>query len=74
VKELESPQQGFRDARAILSDARGYLLADRQFGLPNIVRKVDSTNIKTVPYPMGKKMSLYGAGTVLNINFIINNE
>jgi hypothetical protein len=73
VKELDNPQTGFQEARSLISIARGYLLQNRQFGLPNIVRKVDSSTIKTVPYPFDKKRTLYGAGTILNINFIINN-
>ena len=73
VRELDEPYAGFGEARELISIARGYLLADRQLGVPDTVRTVNSTEIVTVPYPIGKKMTLYGAGTVLNVNFIVNN-
>lgn len=74
VKETDSPQTGMIAAASIISKARNLLLTDRQLGIPNIVRKVDSNEIQIVPYPFGKKKTLYGAGTILNILFIINNE
>lgn len=74
VKEIDSPEQGFRDARALISKARTQILNNRQLNIPEIVRKIDSDTIQTVPYPFGKKMNLYGAGTILNINFVINNK
>ncbi len=74
IKELDNPRLGFKTARALISKARNLLLANRQFYLPEIVRNVDSSKIQTVPYPFGKKSTLYGAGTILNVHFIIDNK
>jgi hypothetical protein len=74
VKEIESPEDGMIEAAGLVSDARNLLLSDRQLGIPSVVRKVDSDSIEIVPFPFGKKKTLYGAGTVLNVVFIINNE
>ena len=74
VKNTDDPKEGFREARRIVSKARNLLLADRQFGIPEIVRTVESTKIVTVPFPFGDKTSLYGAGTVLNVFFMIDNK
>lgn len=74
VKENKDPQVGFNNARALISDARNYLLANRDFGIPGVVRTVKSTEIITVPFPFGDKLALYGAGTTIELIFIINNE
>jgi hypothetical protein len=74
VEELENPQKGYRHARTIISQARNLLLTNRQLNLPEIVRKVDSSELVTVPFPFGNKNTLYGAGTTLNIIFMINNQ
>lgn len=74
VKELENPQTGMILASSLVSKARNLLLTNRQLNLPSIVRKVDSYKIQNVPYPFGKKKTLYGAGTILNIYFIIDNQ
>jgi len=74
VKNTDDPKEGFREARRIVSKARNLLLAERQLGIPEIVRTVESSKIVTVPFPFGGKTSLYGAGTTLNIFFMIDNK
>ncbi len=73
VKEVNDPQDGMITAAGIISTARNLLLVDRQLGIPTVVRKVDSKEIEIIPYPLNKKKTLYGAGTILEVLFIITN-
>jgi hypothetical protein len=73
-KELTTPQDGFSGALNIVSEARNLILAERQLGIPATVRKVDSTKIEVIPFPVGKKSSLYAADAYFNIYYIIDNE
>lgn len=78
VKELENPSNGYMNTLNIISEARDLILTNRQLGLPNIIRKIDSNEIDLVPYPFtlakNGKRTLYGAGTILDLLIIINNK
>ena len=73
-KEITNPQTGFAGALNIVSEARNLILAERQLNTPQIVRKVDSDKIEIIPFPIGKKSSLYAADAYFKIYYIINNE
>jgi len=73
VKEPLEPVDGVLSAADIVSKARTLLLSNRQLNLPQLVRKVDSTSIEMLPYPIGKKRTLYGAGARFKVYFVIDN-
>lgn len=74
VKSHEDPILAMTEAVDILSEARNLILADRRLGLPEIVIKIDSSKVRPIPFPIGKKTSLYAADCYFNILFYINNE
>lgn len=71
VKEGGDPVTGQLKAVKILSAARDLILADRTLGIRPLVRTVESTGIEIVPYPFGKKQTLYGAGHRFKIALIL---
>lgn len=77
VKEKGEPVEGVLSAADIMGQARTALLFDRQLNLPNLVRKVDSSQIDVLPnsftLPYFKKATLYGAGAQFNVHFVIDN-
>jgi len=73
VKELENPTDGFMAAVGLVSTAQNLILQHRQLGIPDIVRDVKNTKIEVVPFPIGKKASMYAADSYFKILFIIDN-
>lgn len=79
VKELENPRNGFLTAANIISQFRNLILEHpRNMTTPSIIRKVDSAGINLVPYAFSSpkikgKNTLYGAGTTINVYFVIDN-
>lgn len=74
VKSTNDPVLGMTDAVDVLSKARNLILTTRNLGLPQIVRQIESTKITPIPFPIGKKMSLYAADCTFKILFYITND
>jgi len=73
VKELDEPKDGFISAVTLISNARKLLMAQRQLGLETIVRRVDSKSIDLVPFGYGQKGTVYSAGAIFRVVFVIDN-
>lgn len=73
-KEMNNPVDGYNGAFNITSKARNLILAQRQLQIPLIVRKVDSSRVRVVPFPLNKKMTLYGADAHFKIFLVVNNK
>lgn len=74
VKEINTPIDGVFRAISIANQVKKILQSDKQLGIPTIVRYIKSKKYDIVPYPLNKKKTLYGAGYVAEIGFIVKLE
>lgn len=73
VKNTDDPWLGDVEALDILTKSLNIILADRHLGIPDIVSRIEDNSIKIDPDSWNDKVTLYKRGSVLNLNFIVDN-